>query len=112
MSVYPIRVEAGKLSGSTGDSHDALFVDQRFEGQELRGISFRQCAFANISFKGTRLIDCHFSARVFEGCYFCGTKLKECRSPLALNCVRVYEGTRICLWVRDDASHPTCTSGN
>lgn len=81
MSVYLIRAERRELTGSTSDSDDVLFIDQRFEGKELRGVSFRQCTFANVSFKGSRLIDCHFSACVFEGCYFRGAKLKECHFP-------------------------------
>ena len=81
MSVYLIRGQRGELSKSTDDSDDVLFIDQRFEDQEIRGVRFSQCTFANVSFKNSKLIDCHFSGCVFEGCYFRGAKLSECHFP-------------------------------
>lgn len=81
MSVYTVREQTSSLEPSPGEGSDTLFINQRFEGKVLRGATFTQCTFANISFKDTRLIDCQFSACVFENCYFRKATLQECNFP-------------------------------
>lgn len=88
MSVYLERAERRYLEPCLTAVTDALFVNQRFDDQNLAGARFFQCTFANVSFKSAQLSNCQFSACVFEGCYFRETELKECHFPASrfINC--------------------------
>lgn len=49
---------------------DALFVNERFDKQQLSNVTFKHCTFANISFKEATLTGCTFLNCVFLDCYF------------------------------------------
>lgn len=82
VSVYLSRDKTATLQEELGQPiSDTLFIDQRFEGQELAGTRFEYCTFANMSFKDATLRDCHFKACVFEECYFRKATLRDCHFP-------------------------------
>ena len=81
MSVYETRTHEGDLAHVPGDTADTLFINERFEDQELQTAHYAQCTFANVSFKGSRLADSTFTACVFERCYFRKTRVDNCRFP-------------------------------
>jgi hypothetical protein len=83
VSVYLTRGKKATLEEELGQPiTDTLFIDERFEDKkQLTGVRFEHCTFANISFKGATLRDCHFKACVFEGCYFRETTLRDCHFP-------------------------------
>lgn len=97
MSVYAERAGSGKLPAS-GSVSDTLFIDQRFEREQLEGVTFEQCTFANVSFKETTIKDCRFFACVFERCYFRRSTLENCRFPASrfLSCEFIRPALRDC----------------
>jgi uncharacterized protein YjbI with pentapeptide repeats len=66
MSVYVTRSRNGVLGSEPSPISDVAFVNQRFNGGNLRGARFEHCTFANISFLNAELRDCHFHNCVFD----------------------------------------------
>jgi len=58
---------------------DVVFAADRLDGVTIELGIFGHCAFANISFKGAELRDCHFIDCIFVGCYFRKTLISGCK---------------------------------
>lgn len=58
---------------------DALFAAQMLDDKRIEGGSFKNCTFANVSFKSADLRDCHFVNCTFINSYFRLTKIQGCR---------------------------------
>jgi hypothetical protein len=59
------------------DVTDLIFAGQRCDSVELDQRVFRNCTFANISFKGATIKNCRFENCAFLACYFRRTTLKD-----------------------------------
>lgn len=57
---------------------DALFPNQRIEGNSLTGLEIQHSTFANCSFKGSNFKNSVFENVVFVGCYFRDTDFIDC----------------------------------